>query len=65
MPILYHQNRDNIVFHVVNRLSKGSTSHVKEDMKELAKYVHKLPWLGVQLRDYNEGGIVVMNGTIS
>ncbi|KAH0709413.1 hypothetical protein KY284_010840 [Solanum tuberosum] len=40
------------------RLSIGSTSHVEEDKKELAKDVHRLA-------RSNEGGVVVMNGAES
>ena len=39
-----------------------STSHVEEDKKELAKYVHRLALLGVHLLDSNEDKEVVMKG---
>ena len=44
------------------RLSMGSTAHVEEEKRELAKYVHRLARVGVGLMDFIEGGIVVTNG---
>ena len=40
----------------------GSTSHVEEEKRELAKDLHRLARLGVRLMDSTEGGIVVTNG---
>ena len=39
----------------------GSTAHVEEEKRELAKDVHKLARQGVRLMDSTEGGIVVTN----
>ena len=36
-----------------------STTHHEEEKKELEKYVHRLPRLGVCLMDSTEGGLVV------
>jgi len=55
MSILYHSGKDNVIADDMIKLSMGSTSHVKEGKKELAKDVCKLALLGVQLMDSNEG----------
>ena len=39
----------------------GSTDHVEEEKRELAKGVPKLARLGVRLMDSTKGGIVVTN----
>ena len=39
----------------------GSTTHVEEEKRELAKDVHKISHQGVRLMDSTEGGIVVTN----
>ena len=43
----------------------GSTTHFEEDKKELAKDVHRLARLGVQLMDFTKRRVVVMNGVES
>ncbi|WMV32620.1 hypothetical protein MTR67_026005 [Solanum verrucosum] len=55
----------NVVDDALSRLSMGSTTHFEEDKKELAKDVHRLARLGVQLFDSTKGGVVVMNGVES
>ena len=65
MSILYHQGKANIVVDALSRLSMGSTAHVEEEKRELAKDVHRLARLGVRLMDSTEGGVVVMNGAES
>ena len=45
----------------LSMLSMGSTAHVEEEKRELAKDVHKLASLGVRLMDSIEGEIVVTN----
>ncbi|WMV19080.1 hypothetical protein MTR67_012465 [Solanum verrucosum] len=60
-----HPGKANIIADALRRLSMGSTAHVEEGKKELAKDVHKLARLGVKLMDSNEGGVVVMNGAES
>ncbi|WMV46551.1 hypothetical protein MTR67_039936 [Solanum verrucosum] len=62
MSILYHPGKANVVVGALNMLSMGSTAHVEEDKKELAKDVHRLARLGVRLMDFTEGGAVVMYG---
>ena len=65
MSIFYHLGKANVVFDALSRFSMGSTSHVKEEKRELAKDVHRLTCLGVTLIDSTEGGIVVTNGAES
>ncbi|WMV46834.1 hypothetical protein MTR67_040219 [Solanum verrucosum] len=65
MSILYHPSKANVVADCLSRLSMGSTAHVEEERRELAKDVHRLARLGVRLMDSTEGGVVVMNGAES
>ena len=51
MSILYHLGKANVVVDALTRLSMGSTSHVKEEKRELAKDVHGLAHLGLRLMD--------------
>ena len=62
MSILYHSYKYNVVFDYLNCLSIGSTAHVEEEKRELAKDVHKHSCFGVRLMDLTERGIVVTNG---
>ncbi|WMV33197.1 hypothetical protein MTR67_026582, partial [Solanum verrucosum] len=62
---LYGVHVDVFINHKSLRLSMGSTSHVEEEKKELAKYVHRLARYGVRYMDSNEGGAVVINGVES
>ncbi|WMV49632.1 hypothetical protein MTR67_043017 [Solanum verrucosum] len=48
MSILYHPGKANIVADALNRLSIGSTTHVEEEKRELAKDVHRLAHLEVK-----------------
>ncbi|WMV45810.1 hypothetical protein MTR67_039195 [Solanum verrucosum] len=63
MSIFYHPGK--VVADALSRLSMGSTGHVEEEKRELAKDVHRLARLGVQLMDSTKGGVVVMNGAES
>ena len=65
MSILYHPVKDNVVLDALSRLCMGSTTHLEEEKKELAKDVHRLKLLEVLLMDSTEGGIVLMNGVES
>ena len=65
MSILYHPGKANVVADSLSRLSMGSTAHIEEGRRELAKDVHRLACLGVRLIDFTEGGIVVTNGAES
>ncbi|KAH0636581.1 hypothetical protein KY289_036496 [Solanum tuberosum] len=58
MSILYHPGKANVVADALSRLSMGSTAHVEEENRELAKDVHRLGRLGVRLVDSTEGGVV-------
>ncbi|KAH0778029.1 hypothetical protein KY290_009440 [Solanum tuberosum] len=49
----------NVVADSLSRLSMGSTAHIEEGRKELAKDVHRLACLGVRFTDSIEGGIAV------
>ena len=51
MSILYHPGKVNVVVDALSRFSMGSTSHVEEKKRELAKDVHMLTRLGVRLID--------------
>ena len=59
MSILYHPGKANVVADALSRLSMGSTTHIEEGNRELAKYVHRLACLGVRFTDSAEGGIAV------
>jgi len=65
MSILYHPGKTNVVVDGLSRLSMGSTAHVDEEKRELAKDVHRLARLGVRLMDSTEEGVVVINGAES
>nr|WMB97139.1 hypothetical protein [Solanum aethiopicum] len=65
MSILYHPGKANVVADALSRLSMRSTTHVKEEKRELAKEVHRLARLGVQLDESGEGGVHVHNGSAS
>ena len=56
---LLHLDKAIVVSNALSRLSMGSISHVKEENRELAIFVHRLSHLGVRLMDSTEGGIVV------
>ncbi|WMV24865.1 hypothetical protein MTR67_018250 [Solanum verrucosum] len=59
MSILYHPSKDNVV--ADTRLSMGSTAHVEEGRKEIAKELHRLAHLEVCLVDSSKGRFVLMN----
>ncbi|WMV08666.1 hypothetical protein MTR67_002051 [Solanum verrucosum] len=42
MSILYHPSKANVVVDALSRLSMGSSAHIKEEKKELAKDVQRL-----------------------
>ncbi|KAH0715068.1 hypothetical protein KY284_007973 [Solanum tuberosum] len=47
MSILYHPGKANVVVDALSRLSMGSTAHVDEEKRELAKDVHRLARFGI------------------
>ena len=65
MSILYRPGKANAIVNALSTLSMGSTAHVEEEKRELAKDVHKLARQGVRLMDSTEGVIVVTNGAES
>ncbi|WMV42086.1 hypothetical protein MTR67_035471 [Solanum verrucosum] len=65
MNVLYHPSKANVEVDALNKLSMGSVAHVKEERKELAKYVHRLARLGVCLTDTSNSGVIVQNGSES
>ncbi|WMV42082.1 hypothetical protein MTR67_035467 [Solanum verrucosum] len=65
MNVLYHPSKANVEVDALNKLSIGSVAHVKEERKELAKYVHRLARLGVCLTDTSNSGVIVQNGSES
>ena len=65
MSILYNLGKANFVVDSLRRLSIWSTSHFKEDKRELDKDVYRLKHLRVKLMDSKEGEIVVTNGAES
>ena len=61
LVFLYNLGKANAVADSLSRLFIGSTFHVEEGKRELAKDVHRLDRLGVCLMDSTIGGIVVTN----
>ncbi|WMV45352.1 hypothetical protein MTR67_038737 [Solanum verrucosum] len=61
MSALYNLGNADVVADALNRLSRKSVSHVKDDKKKLVHDVIRLARLGVCLIDSNEGCIVVHN----
>ena len=51
MSFLYHSGKANVVADSLSMLSMGSTAHVEEEQRELARDVHRLACLGVSLMD--------------
>ena len=47
MNVHYHIHKVNIVADSLSRMSMGSTTHIEDEKKELAKYIHRLARLGV------------------
>ena len=59
MNVHYHQGKAKVVADAMSKMSMGSTSHIEEEKKELAKEVHRLGRLGVRLVDSTSGGVSV------
>ena len=55
----YHLGKDNVVADALSRMSMGSTTHVKDEKKELVKEIHRLARLGVRLADSTSGDVSV------
>ncbi|KAH0650287.1 hypothetical protein KY284_030199 [Solanum tuberosum] len=65
MSMDYYPGKANVVEDALSRLSMGSVAHVEEEIKELAKDVHRLARLGVRLMSISDGGVTVHNGSES
>ena len=59
MNVHYHPSKANVVADALSRMSMGSTTHVENKKKELAKEVNRLSRLGVRLVDSTSGGVLV------
>ena len=59
MNVHYHLGKDNVVADALRRMSMGSTAHIEDEKKELAKEVHRLSRLGVRLVDSLSRGVSV------
>ena len=62
MDILYNLGNANGVGDSLIRLSMGSTAHLEEQNKELAKDMYRLSRLGVRFMNSTEGGVMLRNG---
>ena len=49
MNFHYNQHKTNVVVNALSRMSMGSTNHIEDGKRELAKYIHGLSRLGVRL----------------
>ncbi|XP_070056979.1 uncharacterized protein [Nicotiana tomentosiformis] len=58
---LLEKGKDNIVVDALSRRSMGCLEHVETEKRELARELHQLGCLGVQLVDSNDGGVVLQN----
>ena len=59
MNVHYHPGKANVVIDALSMMIMGSTAHIEEENKELAKEVHRLARLGVQLVDSTSGSVSV------
>ena len=55
----YHPWKANVVADALSRMTMGSTNHIEDEKKELAKEVKRLAGLGVRLVDSTNGGVSV------
>ncbi|WMV49525.1 hypothetical protein MTR67_042914 [Solanum verrucosum] len=65
MSFLYHPGKVNLVTNSLSKLCMGSTAHIEEGNRELAKDVHRLARLEVRLIDSAKRGIEVTSGAES
>ena len=59
MNVHYHPGKAIIVADALRKMSMGSTVHIEDENKELAKDVHRLARLCVRLNDSTSGGVSV------
>ena len=55
MNVHYHLGKANVVADALSSMIMGSTTHVKDEKKELVKDIHRLARLGVRLVDSTSG----------
>ena len=55
MKVHDHPGKANVVVDALSRMSMGSTTHIEDEKKKLAKEVHRLARLGVRLVDSTSG----------
>ena len=65
MNVHYHTCKGNIVADALSRKSIGSTTHIEDEKKELAKDIHRQARLGVRLVHYTSEGVSVHPSSIS
>ena len=63
ISVLYHPSKANVVADALSRSSMGSVAQVEEDMKELAREVHRLARLRVRLLHSDEGNVWVQSSS--
>ena len=59
MNVHYHPGKAIIVADALRKMSMGSTSHIKDEKKDLVKDIHRLDRLGVQLVNSTSLGVSV------
>ena len=59
MNVHYHPGKANVLADALSRMRIRSTTHIEDEKKKLAKEVHRLVRLGVQLVDPTNGGVSV------
>lgn len=66
MNIRYHPIKTSVIADALSRISMGNVLHLKDDGKmELARVVHKLARLGLNLSDTENVGVMMVNGSKS
>ena len=56
MNVHYHLGKTSVVADALSRMSMGSTPHIDDEKKKLAKDVQRLDRLGVRLVDSTSWG---------
>ena len=59
MNVHYHPSKANVVYDALSRMSMGSTTHIEDEKKELAKEVHRLARQGVLMVYSTSEGVSV------
>ncbi|XP_070033025.1 uncharacterized protein [Nicotiana tomentosiformis] len=58
---LLEKGKANVVADALSRRSMGSLEHVEAEKRKLTREIHQLAYLGVQLVDSGNGGVVLQN----